>query len=210
MSTTQPDSFVISLPEGWREVPIDPDGLVDAVREGAAATLPAEVVESLEFKHQLLVLRRLAQQMSASGVVFAAAMSDAVTTDDADEPPLFLSAVMTLATFPAQSLGADTIRFEHLQRGASEAAASSGLELLAEPAVVELGDSPAVYVVGTQRVEDPGSGSTMLLVHCRYYVLIGDGDGMAALAFLTPNVEISEEFAELFYSVACSLEFTTA
>ena len=46
MSTTQPDSFVISLPEGWREVPIDPDGLVDAVREGAAATLPAEVVES--------------------------------------------------------------------------------------------------------------------------------------------------------------------
>jgi hypothetical protein len=210
VTSTHPDSFVISLPEGWREVPLDPAGLVDAVREGASATLPPEMVDSLEFKHQLLVLRRLAQQMSAAGVVFAAAMSDAVTTDDADEPPLFLSAVMTLATFHAQSLGADTIRFEHLQRGASEAATSSGLELLAEPTVVELGDSPAVYVVGTQRVEDPNTGSSMLLLHCRYYVIIGEGDGMAALAFLTPNVEISDEFAELFYSVACGLEFTTA
>jgi len=210
MTSAPPDSFVLSLPEGWMEVPLDPDELVAAIRQSAAERLPSGTVESLEFKHQMLVMRRIAQQAIAGGVVCAAAYSDAVEMTDASEPPVLLGAVMALATFSADSLRTDRVLFEHLQRGAAEATAESSIELLAEPTVIEVGGSPAVYVTGIDRVDDPAAGQTIAVLHSRFYLLIGAGTGMAALTFLTPSVELSEEFLELFYVIANSLEFTTA
>jgi hypothetical protein len=49
-----------------------------------------------------------------------------------------------------------------------------------------------------------------MALDCRYHVVIGPGEGLAVLAFSSPNVEISAELVGLFDEIAATLDFVAA
>src|SRR5437660_169180 len=112
MTTTEPrgpDTFVISLPTTWIEVPANPEELVAFVRDRAERQLPVEQRESIEFRRVLVLLRRLAEQVQQGGIVFTAVSSEEValgTGDPTDDEPYFVVAYCWLATMHAEQFGA--------------------------------------------------------------------------------------------------------
>jgi hypothetical protein len=187
---------------------MDPDELAALLRAQAEAALPEDVTQSIEHRRRILVAKRMAEHAAGSGIVFGAGL----TTDVGDaNDPYALTALVFLSTFPSETLGADEVTFEQVRLGAEAAANDSPATPLSEPAVVEIPSGPAIRTIGMETVAERNEENLPLRVlHIRYFTVIGDGDGIAALAFLTPNVELSEEWGDLFHSIACSLEFAAA
>ena len=65
----------------------------------------------------------------------------------------------------------------------------------------------SVLVAGPTEVDSPGWSGPQEAVLRRYFVPVPGMDRVAALSFLTPNLDLAEDFAELFDSVAATLRF---
>ena len=206
------DTFVISIPEGWGEMPIDPDELVKATRVRAAAA--GENTASIEFRRSLVLLRRFAEQAQQGGVVFVASMNEAIPSiepgEGAPADPYFVTALAWLVTHRASELGAGRIEFAQLQAAVEPEPTEKGISRVERPRVFELAAGPGIRDVSVQRVEVSGLDQPVDVIHCRYHLLVGTGEGMAVLGFMTPNVDLHEEMLGLFHAIAQTLEFVTA
>lgn len=211
--STAVNTIALSLPSDWREVPIDPAELVSVVEAGAAERMPGSQYESLEFRRQLVLIRRLAEQAHQSGVVFMAVFSSDAMAGEADGPdedePYFLSVICFVVTRSATEMDVNRVEFRHL-RTAVESERSAGAERVENPVVLELRGGPTVRDVVVRSNRFPDVDGEVQVFEARYYQLMGEGEGMAVLGFVTPNVELAPDFTELFDSIADSLEFVSA
>jgi hypothetical protein len=212
---TAVDTFLISLPEGWSQIPADPAALVAWIEAAASAAGPDRAAD-LEFRRGLLALRRLAEQAGRGGAVLTAVFAETLTDDiglrgDEHEQraPYHLAAICQLVTVPASRTSSGRMTFEQLQLAVSPEPREPGVARASKPQVVQLTGGPAIRDVMVRSVVVE-RGERIDVLECRYHSIIGSGEGMAVLAFSTPNVELADDLLALFEAIADTLEFAAA
>lgn len=199
------DSFIISLPPTWAEIDLEPARFVELVRERARADGGDALVDSPEFRRQILVVERILDQTQLAGLVFLAGFGDVVAADGSDS---VMTAAAYLVTAPAGRFGTDSLAFADLRVAVGDMELPDGAERLDAPLVLDLGQGPmlreSVLYRNRQRSDE------LAALGLRYFSTIGDGEGLAVLGFITPNVALIDEFTDLFDSIAATLEFVTA
>jgi hypothetical protein len=187
MST--PTSVGVQLPSGWIELDPREPNLVEELER--ALEIPAEHRETV-----LSLLAPLAAELgrtaAAADIVLVGLFAQAVPIDGADQP-LVLAGHVVLAISP-QVGNLDEVR-EVLNRNGGDVAP------------VDLPAGAAVLSTGETRISDPSWEESVPARTRRYFVPIPDTDRVAALSFLTPNVELADQFDEVFDAIARTLEF---
>lgn len=178
----------LRLPVGWIETdPREPDIL------GALLT-QSEVGNNRE--EMALLLAPLAVRLSrlaASGDLVLAGFYTDVVEIEGETSPLVMSAQVSLALSPPVG---DLDRLRELWGGDGTAV---------EP--VDLPAGRGVVVTGTTQVDDDQwSGSHPAHLR-RYFVPVPGLSRVAALSFLTPNIDLVEAFDGVFDAIAATLSF---
>lgn len=189
MSPAPPTSVTLQLPVGWVEIdPREPDAL-DALRR--KLEVPAESEELVLTLLAPLVVR-LGRLAAAADVVLAGFYSELVEVAGASEPFL-MTAQAILALSPP--IG-DSERVRELL---------SGPDVAVTP--VDLPAGPGVLVAGTTEVDDALWDAPQPALLRRYLVPVPGMSRVAALSFLTPNIDLAEPFDEVFDAIARTLAF---
>lgn len=211
-----PDTVVLSLPPRWVEVPLTSEGLQDRVRTSVESLDPA-VADTVEFRRLLVLLGRTVDAIDKVGATMlvayvddAASGADERGAAEEAEGPYLVSALGWLVTRTAADLGSSAVRLADLMSAAEASPERPDRRQLEPPRLVEMARVQAVREVWLQRVDGVGLDRPADVLQCRYTTVIGDGGGMAALGFSTPNVELADEMVTLFGAIAATLDFVTA
>lgn len=179
----------LSLPTGWIELdPRAPD-LIAELRQ--AVDVPSDARDAAVDLLAPLALE-LARVTAATDVVLAGFYAQAIEIDGSAEP-FVITANVVLAVSP-QVGGMDEVR---------AALETSGDDI--RP--VDLPAGAGVLSTGETQVSDPAWDAPVPARTRRYLVPIPGTDRMAALSFLTPNLDLADQFDEVFAAVAETLEF---
>jgi hypothetical protein len=190
MTAAAPSEVHLQLPDGWIEVdPREPD-VLEAL--ASAATVPGESVEVAAALLTPLVVR-LARLSATGDVVLAGFYSQLVPVEGRDQP-LLISAQVLLAMSPPVG---DEAQLRELLGGDD-----------VEIAPIDLPAGAAVVVSGTTEVDDPVWDRPQPVRLRRYFVPVAGLSRVAALAFSTPNMALSDEFDEVFDAIAGTLSFS--
>lgn len=217
------DAFRVNLPESWREVPADA-AAVERALEQLATTDEWGRLERIEQRRVELFMRRLAEDARVSGVRFAAVFLELVDSggevDDvesersggaASSTPQSLLAGCTATVFDRAALALELpLTAEVLQAAMSmERDGDHGIDL-EPPATVELMSGPAVRLV---RIAAPNSGSSVPMkcfVETYLIPVPEEYDRVIVVQFVTPNIEDSRAFSELFAAIADNVKLYRA
>ena len=205
---THLDSFVISLPPTWTEIELDPDRFVESTRERVRSDGGDALADSLEFRRQLLAMERILEQSQLVGLVFLAAYGDMMEPAGAATGGSITTAAVYIVTVPAERLGVDSLSFADLRVAVSEMDLPANAESVDDPIVLDLGQGPLLRESLLYR--DRQRSTDFAALGLRYFSTIGEGEGLAVLGFITPNVALADEFTDLFDSIATTLEFVKA
>lgn len=190
MSAAAPSEVHLQLPDGWIEFdPRAPDPLAAVL---AAAALPPDAVPTAAALLTPLV-SRLSRLSAAADIVLAGCFAQQVPVPGR-ERPLLVSAQLLLSMSPP--IG-DATQLRELLGGDD-----------VEVAPIELPAGPGVVVSGLTEVDDPVWDRPQPVRLRRYFVPVAGLSRVAALAFTTPNVDLSDEFDELFDAIAGTLSFS--
>lgn len=204
---TNVDSFVLSLPDEWSEVPSDPDELVASVSAALQRKNPG-ALDLPEVRRSLLVLKRMAQNAVQGGIVFTAVTDQLIDVEpDSAGDPFVLTALCWLGAQTLDGVQAGQVSFDQLRLGVEAEDVPQRLET---PRVVELEAGPAVRDVALRPLVAERAADEIPMLHVSYHLLIGSGEGVAVLGFATPNVELAEELVGLFEAIASTLELVAA
>ena len=211
-----PDTVVLSLPPRWVEVPLTSDGLQDRVRSSVESLDPA-LADTIEFRRLLVLLGRTVDAIDKVGATMLVAYVDDAANGAEEsgaaeevEDPYLVSALGWLVTRTAADLRTTAVRLADLTAAAEASPERPDRRPLEPPRLVDMTRGQAVREAWLQRVDGVGLDRPAEVLQCRYTMVIGDGVGMAALGFSTPNVELADEMVALFGAIAATLDFVTA
>jgi hypothetical protein len=203
------NSFVLTLPEGWIEIPPDPDELVATISDRIASAHP-DALEDIDVRRSLFLLRRLAARAQQAGLALSAATLESIDEGktEEDDSVYFLIAIAWLAVLPAEHFGVPVVTFGQLRAAVDQSRGDAQIERLHDPVVVDLPGGPAMRDTSlSRRPIGDGTQDQVSILDVRYHTIVGEGEGMAVLGFTTPNVELADELGELFEAIAQTLEF---
>lgn len=179
----------LQLPEGWIEIdPREPD-VLGALRSKVDVAPGNEEVLVALLAPLAVRLGRLA---AAGDIVLAGFYSDLIELEDGTEP-FVMAAQVTLAMSPPVG---DVERLREV---------IGGEDVSITP--VDLPAGPAVLVAGTTEVDDEAWDAAQPAHLRRYFVPVPGMSRVAALSFLTPNIDLAEQFDEVFAAIATTLAF---
>lgn len=217
------DTYVIRVPGTWQELPTNPQALRDLVRSNAETNLSVDALESVDFRRFLLVISKLAEQGEQAGLVYLASYIEAVSeelkaTDVPDEAaptteasrPGLLMASVALMTRRAQDFGSNPITLDAVRAAMEPEPDDASVRRVRKPEVLVLSAGAAVRDLTLRNLHDPRIPESVDVLTVTYHLPIGDGEGLAVLAFQTPCLGLADEFIELFHAIAQTLEFVTA
>ncbi|HYH32048.1 MAG TPA: hypothetical protein VD903_16875 [Pseudonocardia sp.] len=190
MTATAPNQIHLTLPGEWIEIdPREPDVLGALLQAAAVPQESAQVASAL--LAPLAV--RLSRLSAAADLVLAGFYSELIPLEGSEDPFL-VSANVTLALSPP--IG-DLAQLRELLGGDD-----------VEVAPVELPAGSAVLVSGTTQVDDEGWDGPQPARLRRYFVPVPGMSRVAALSFLTPNLDLADQFDEVFDAIAATLSFS--
>jgi len=194
--TTPTTHVSLRLPRGWIEFdPRVPDLRAEVLR-GIRAEIGLVSPEAQEQLNQLLAPLLIAVQRVAETADTILVGLFARVIEISPNEPLVVTANVVLALSP-HGADLDMVR----------ASAPGGW-------TVGPFDPPdgngvrGVVVSGDMEVTDPGWDTPALARARRYFLPVPGTTRLATLSFLTPNLDLADEFAELFDAVAGSVEFS--
>lgn len=182
-------SVALRLPPGWIELdPREPDLVVELER---ALGVPDEARDDV-----LRLLAPLALELhrtAADGnVVLVGLFAQAFPIEGADDPYVMTAHVLLSLSPPVNGL--DEVRAGLAERGG-------------QLSPVDLPAGEGVLATVETQIHDP-SWETAVPARARHYVVPVPGTPtMAILSFLTPNLDLTEEFDEVFDAIASTLTF---
>lgn len=184
-----PATVRLQLPEGWIEVdPREPD-ILGALRSKLDVAPEKEEVLAALLTPLAVRLARLA---AAGDIVLASFYSDVIELEDGADP-FVMTAQVTLAMSPPVG---DVERLREVIGG-------DGVSITP----VDLPAGPAVLVAGTTEVDDEAWDAAQPAHLRRYFVPVPGISRVAALSFLTPNIDLADQFDEVFDAIAATLTF---
>lgn len=182
-------SVSIQLPSGWIELdPRAPDLISELERAIGVAPEAREAARTLLGPLALELNRTTA----GSEVVLVGLFAQAIEIDGSAEP-FVVTANVVLAVSP-QVGSLEEVR-------ATLEAASGRISPIDLPA------GAGVLATAETEVSDPAWEGSAPARTRRYLVLVPGTDRMAALNFLTPNLDLADQFDEVFDAIATTLEF---
>lgn len=188
-TTSVPTSVRLALPPAWVEIdPREPDVLGALRRQIDVPDGGEELVVAL--LAPLAV--RLSRLSARADIVLAGCYSELIEIPG-ETDPFVMTAQVTLAMSPPVG------SLDRLQ----EVLGGDGVEV--EP--VDLPAGPGVLVTGRTHVDDEGWTGPQEAMLRRYFVPVPGLNRVAALSFLSPNLDLEDEFAEVFDAIAETLEF---
>lgn len=188
--STQVNTVSLTLPTGWREFdPRSEDLLAELERNVDVPAGARDVAVSL-LAPLALELRRAT---AASDVVLVGFFAQAIDIEGAPDP-LVLTANVTLAVSPEVG-GLAEVRAVLEGDGATVAP-------------VDLPAGAGVVSTGETLVSGDTWDGTVTARTRRYLVPVPGTSRMAALNFLTPNLDLADQFDEVFDAIAGSLSFS--
>ena len=200
---SRPFSFEISTPPGWVQVPaesFDQDQVVEwlsRISKLTDAGIPT-AIDSIA----RLILERLNSETSE----FCSYFLD-VFNDEPSEPPYLVFALLTL--IPGNLEGEECPGLEEL---AQQIKSTYGDTLVSvnEIRTEEGRDCLSTAMVTTKTYGDGEDQIESQHLDLRVFVLLPEFDQIVSLLLVTPNIELEEDFRELFESIAGTLRFEAA
>lgn len=186
MTASPPTTVSLQLPNGWIE--LDP----------RTPNLLAELERALEVtadSHHaaIALLAPLAVELSRaaadSDVVLAGFFAHAVEIDGSAEPLVLTANVLLAVSPPVEDL----------------AQAHAALDGDVRP--VDLPAGAAVLATAEVRISDPRWDGSVPARTRRYLVPVPGTDRIAVLHFLTPNLDLADQFDDVFAAIAETLTF---
>lgn len=186
---TRPDTVSLQLPTGWIELdPREPD-LVGELRK--AIDVPDDADDAAVAVLAPLALE-LARTAAGADMVLVGFFAQAIEIDGVTEP-FVITANVVLAVSP-QVGSLDEVR-----------AALEGSDTTISP--IDLPAGAGVLATGSTEIRDPDWEGSVPARTRRYLVPVPGTDRIAALNFLTPNLDLADQFDEVFDAIAATLEF---
>jgi hypothetical protein len=182
-------SVALRLPPGWIELdPREPDLVVELER---ALGVPDEARDDV-----LRLLAPLALELhrtAAEGnVVLVGLFAQAFPVEGSDDPYVMTAHVLLSVSPPVSGL-------EEVKAGLAE--------LGGEVSPVDLPAGAGVRAAGETQISDPSWETDVPARSLRYAVPVPGTPAVAILSFLTPNLDLTEEFDEVFDAIAATLTF---
>lgn len=192
-----PRSFRVVTPANWLDLDLDPRTSRAATARlvaGAVGGAPAAV----SARRQLTSLLRQATRAAADkGAVFSSFLSDVI-----EGRPVAASLLASMARSDQTEGDSLTALAEQLER--SQGSQSRP----ATATVVKLGAGPAVRLRRRTMTEAlSGEGGWAEVESVQYFLSVPGTRNLLVLSFSTPNLALSEAFAELFDAMAESLSW---
>lgn len=179
----------LRLPTGWIELdPQAPDLLAELER---MLDVPEENRDSVVTLLAPLTVE-LARIAATTDVVLVGMYAQSVSIDGQDKPYV-VSGNVVLALSPQVS-GMEEVHASLAKTGG-------------EVAPVDLPAGAAVMSCGRTEISDPSWERSLLARVRRYLVPVPGTDRVATLNFLTPNLDLADQFDEVFDAIAQTLEF---
>ncbi|CRK57697.1 TPR repeat-containing protein [Alloactinosynnema sp. L-07] len=189
-------TVTVRLPSGWLDIDPRAEDLTAEVRRGAIAQWGDQVDLSVLDQAAAPMTAELRRLSAVAEVLLAGCYAEAIVGDD-NEQPLVLTANVVLAMTPPVSCLAEIRR--GLAKRAGAGSTIVGVDLPAGPAVLAAEQVVLSHPEWTVRI--PAAQ--------RQYFLQIDGSGKAAvLSFLTPNLDLADEFDAVFRAIADTLTVT--
>lgn len=186
---SSPVTVSLHLPTGWTELdPRAPDLVAELQR---AVEVPVGARDAAVDLLAPLALE-LARTAAAADIVLVGFFAQAIEIDGSAEP-FVVTANVVLSVSP-QVGGMDEVH--------AALTASGG-----EVRPVDLPAGAGVLSTGESQISDPAWDATVPARTRRYLVPVPGTDRMAALNFLTPNLDLADQFDEVFAAIAKTLEF---
>lgn len=182
-------TVALRLPPGWIELdPRAPDLVAELER---AVGVPEEARPDA-----VRLLAPLALELSRSAadghVVLVGLFAQAIPVESSDDPYVVTAHVLLSVSPPVDGL--DDVRAGLTGRGA-------------EVVPVDLPAGPGVLATARTEVRDPSWDRPVPAHSRRYAVPVPGTPTMAILSFLTPNLDLADQFDEVFDAVARTLSF---
>lgn len=199
MSTDNGGLVRLSLPQGWIELDPRTADLSAELRRSATEQWGDQVdVETLD--HAAAPVTAELRRLSASlDLLLAGCFVDVVPAEEERGEPLVLSATVMLALSPEVGGLAEI-------RGSLAARTDEDLRIV----TVDLPAGSSVLAAGSTGLRRPEWTETVPAVFERYFVPVPGLGRAAVLSFLTPNLDMADEFSSLFRVIAESLTFDRA
>jgi hypothetical protein len=181
------ESVALNLPAAWFELdPRTPDLVLELSR---VIGMPAEAREAAV---ALLgpIVTAVHSGIPDAEIVLLGGFAEAIEIDPAQDP-LVVTASVLLAVSPPLD---------------DPAAAAAGIDQV-EP--VDLPAGPTVLATGEVEITDPRWEGSVAARTRRYLVPVPGTDRIAVLAFQTPNLDLADQFDDVFAAIAESLAFDT-
>lgn len=185
MMTTPPAAARYRLPPAWIEVDPHASDLLERLLD--AVDVPRHLDDLARTLLQPLAVE-LTRLAALSEVVSAGFFAHAIEIDGSADPLVLTANVLLAISPPVES---------------PATAAGAGPD--AEP--VDLPAGPAVLVTGRTDVTDEQWDGVVPVRTRRYLVPVPGTDRLAVLAFQTPNIDLADQFDDVFAAIAESLAF---
>lgn len=196
------ETFVISLPDSWDDLPVDEEGFRRNRRELRAAARE-EGIDPTDRRRLEVMLDQLFAQIRAERVTFAATSSARARLDDGTGR--LITAAASLAGRTREELRSTApLTAGLLARGLGRDKQDDGPIDLEPPTVASLPVGPACHLRRLQKVRH--QASVLEFFAESWLVPYDDGERLCILQLLTPNLAYSREFSGLFGEIARTLQ----
>jgi hypothetical protein len=193
-SDSEAPSVEVFVPGTWRALDLDPATRGESIRRHAAETGQGAGAELAEARRQMQArLEHVAEEAAGTGASLGFVFSTVANGKLA-------SASLIVALIDATDGGDGSAP-------PSAQAIAEGLQLRLGGEVGDLTAGPALRVRRRQEVHDWIEHPSEVEV-VQWYVPHEGGQRLAVLTFSTPNVELAEQFGEVFDAIAGSLRWT--
>lgn len=189
----------LGLPRGWLELDPRAEDLAAELRRSAGEQWGDRVDLATLDQAAAPVTAELRRLSASLDLLLAGCYVDVVPAENERSDPLVLSATVMLALSPEVG-GLSEIR------GSLATRTDEDLRIL----TVALPAGSAVLASGRTELSRPEWTETVPAVFERYFLPVPGLGRAAVLSFLTPNLDLVDDFSDLFRVIAESLTFDTA
>jgi hypothetical protein len=203
--TSVADAFGLGLPDGWMELPLEPEPFAEFV-DRQLTSLDEVGLKPPERRRFELLTRQVRSLLLSEGGVFAAAAIALVGEPGDEQDAELVASGVVIATTSRVSLTAPTaLTADLLLRGLDGRPGDAEGQIdLDPPQRVRLPAGPAVRLARLHRGKLGPGGRDESIVQS-YLVPFDEGERLCTLQFVTPNVDHGGIFSELFDDIARTL-----
>ena len=210
MNNVLPDSIGLRLPEMWSEYPLDEREFRAQLSNLVAEATEAPDISRAQVRQFEMFLVGVRDLALGANVILSSGFVDSEAADSSGQP---IAGTVFVSMLTREDLGTDIplttdLVIASLARRAKESESQFQVDEIEPPKKVETAGLPAVKTVRLLRSKS--AQQTLKVFVQSIFVPVANGEGVVAMQFGTPNVELASDFSDLFDAIADTLRVLTS